>query len=120
MLLVSQQIQSFSSQEQRVTRPATCYYKQLNVSTTANPRELKKAYYKLAKKYHPDALKAEQKEKEEQLKTEDVKSQKAAEKAQEKDLEKREKMFKQITEAYSVLGDLTLRKKYDRLIFGTS
>ena len=38
----------------------------------------------------------------------------------EADLEKREKIFKQITEAYSVLGDLDLRKKYDRLIFGSS
>lgn len=28
-------------------------------------------------------------------------------------------MFKQITEAYSVLGDTEMRKKYDRLIFGS-
>ena len=100
-----------------MTRPATCYYKQLNVSTTANPRDIKKAYYKLAKKYHPDALKAEQKEKEEQLKSS---GNTAVEAAVETDLEQREKMFKQVTEAYSVLGDTDLRKKYDKLIFGTN
>jgi len=29
----------------------TCYYKLLNVSTTANPKEIKKAYYKLGKSF---------------------------------------------------------------------
>ena len=38
----------------------------------------------------------------------------------EADLEERERVFKQITEAYSVLADSDLRKKYDRLIFGSS
>lgn len=32
----------------------------------------------------------------------------------------REKVFKEITEAYSVLADVNLRRKYDRLIFGSS
>ena len=31
-----------------------------------------------------------------------------------------EKKFKQITEAYSILSNNDLRKKYDRLIFGAS
>lgn len=64
----------------------------------------------IAKKYHPDALKGEQKANEE--------SGKAL--ASEADLEQKEKLFKEITEAYSVLGDTDLRKKYDRLIFGSS
>jgi DnaJ-class molecular chaperone len=29
-------------------------YTVLNVRTTATPKEIKLAYYKLAKKYHPD------------------------------------------------------------------
>lgn len=35
-------------------KPDTCYYKILNVPTTATQEEIKKEYYKLAKKYHPD------------------------------------------------------------------
>jgi curved DNA-binding protein CbpA len=32
----------------------TCYYKVLNVPSTATLEVIKKEYYKLAKKYHPD------------------------------------------------------------------
>jgi curved DNA-binding protein CbpA len=32
----------------------TCYYKTLNVPSTATLEEIKKEYYKLAKRYHPD------------------------------------------------------------------
>ena len=60
----------------------------------------------IAKKFHPDAIKGEQKDPES--------------KASEAELEKKEKVFKEITEAYSVIGDIDLRKKYDRLIFGSS
>ena len=45
------QLRPFSTAKQ-VTRPKTCYYKLLNVSTTANPKEIKKAYYKLGKQGH--------------------------------------------------------------------
>ena len=34
--------------------PKTCFYKILNVSTEANQDEIKKSYFELAKKYHPD------------------------------------------------------------------
>lgn len=31
-----------------------CFYKILNLPSTANQDDIKKEYYKLAKKYHPD------------------------------------------------------------------
>ena len=64
------------------------YYKTLGVSKTASAGEIKKAYRKLAVKYHPD-------------KTKDNKA------AEEK--------FKEATEAYEVLKDAEKRKKYDEL-----
>lgn len=63
------------------------YYKILEVDKSATEGEIKKQYRKLAKKYHPD------------LNPND-------EKAQEK--------FKEINEAYEVLGDAEKRKKYDQ------
>lgn len=62
------------------------YYKILGVDKNASNDEIKKAYRRLAKKYHPD-LNPNDKE------------------AQEK--------FKDINEAYEVLGDQQKRKKYD-------
>lgn len=45
-----------------MARPQTCFYKLLNVSASADADEIKKSYYVLAKKYHPDALSSEVKE----------------------------------------------------------
>lgn len=66
------------------------YYSILGVSKDASTEEIKKAYKRLAKKYHPDINKSEG--------------------AQEK--------FKEISEAASVLGDSQKRQQYDQ--FGTA
>ena len=64
------------------------YYEILGVDRSASADQIKKAYRKLAVKYHPDKNPGD-----------------AA--AEEK--------FKEITEAYEVLGDAEKRKKYDQL-----
>ena len=91
------------------------------MSTSANPKEIKKSYYQLAKKYHPDALKR----KKSKADSKDGAAKSASKESDEKpltkkEIEEREKLFKQITEAYQILSNVDLRKKYDRLIFGTS
>ncbi len=63
------------------------YYKVLGVDRKIAQAELKKAYRKLARKYHPDVSK-------------------------EKDAEER---FKEVNEAYEVLGDAEKRASYDNL-----
>ena len=69
------------------------YYKVLGVSKTATADEIRSAYRKLARKYHPDANKGDA---------------------------QAEKKFKEISEAYSVLSDENRRKEYDeaRSLFG--
>jgi curved DNA-binding protein len=64
------------------------YYESLGVSRTAKEDEIKKAYRKLARKYHPD-LNPNNKQSEEK--------------------------FKEIQEAYEVLSDASKRQKYDQL-----
>ena len=75
-----------------MARPAD-YYKVLGVDKKASQDDIKKAYRKLARQYHPDTNK-------------DAGA---------------EERFKQISEAYDVLGDPEKRKKYDRgqSVFGT-
>ncbi len=63
------------------------YYKILGVGRDATADEIKKAYRKLAMKYHPDKAKGDKKQAEEK--------------------------FKQISEAYAVLSDPEKRKEYD-------
>lgn len=63
------------------------YYQTLGVSKTAEAAEIKKAYRKLARKYHPDMNPGD----------------KTA-----------ENKFKDINEAYEVLSDAQKREKYDR------
>jgi len=66
------------------------YYKALGVDKNAGADEIKKAYRKLAKEYHPDSAKGDRK--------------------------KAEERFKEISEAYEVLGDAENRKKYDEMM----
>lgn len=66
------------------------YYQTLGVGRTATPEELKKAFRKLAREHHPDRAPA---------------NQKAAAEAK----------FKEVNEAYEVLGDPEKRKRYDEL-----
>ncbi len=65
----------------------TDYYQILGVSRDATPDEIKKAYRKLAMKYHPDKVKGDKKPAEEK--------------------------FKQISEAYAVLSNPQKKKEYD-------
>lgn len=67
------------------------YYEVLGVSKTANADEIKKAYRKLALKYHPDRNPGDK---------------------------EAEEKFKEAAEAYDVLSDTDKRAKYDQ--FGHS
>jgi curved DNA-binding protein len=64
------------------------YYETLGVSKTATADEIRSAYRKLARKYHPDVA---------------------------KDKREGEEKIKEINEAYEVLSDPEKRTKYDRL-----
>lgn len=70
------------------------FYKSLGVPKDATAAEIKKAYRKLARQYHPDANKGDA---------------------------KAEERFKEISEAYDVLSDEKRRKEYDeaRSLFGS-
>ena len=62
------------------------HYQILGVSKSASQDEIKKAYKKLALKYHPD---------------------------RNKNKEKSEEKFKEISASYQILGDESKRKQYD-------
>ena len=64
------------------------YYESLGVPRTASDADIKKAFRKLAREFHPDVA---------------------------KDKKKAEEKFKEINEAYEVLSDKDKRQKYDQL-----
>ena len=64
------------------------YYSTLGVPRTASDADIKKAFRKLAREYHPDVA---------------------------KDKKRAEEKFKEVNEAYEVLGDAAKRKRYDEL-----
>lgn len=66
------------------------YYEILGVAKNASAKDIKKAYYQLAKKYHPDTNKND------------------------KDAQKK---FQEVSEAYEILSDDSKRRQYDD--FGT-
>ena len=67
------------------------YYDILGVSRSASQKDIKSAYYKLAKQYHPDRTKGDKES---------------------------AKKFQKVSEAYEVLSDEGKRKNYDN--FGSS
>jgi molecular chaperone DnaJ len=69
--------------------PPQDHYKVLGVARKATPEEIKKAYRKLARQYHPDKNPGDA---------------------------KAEERFKQISQAHDVLGDPDKRKDYDRAL----
>ncbi len=66
------------------------YYKILEIPNTATPDEIKKAYRKLAPRYHPDKNNGSEEQK-----------------------KNAEKMFRDVTEAYQVLSDPKKKQMYD-------
>jgi molecular chaperone DnaJ len=63
------------------------YYEVLGVDRSASPEEIKKAYRRLARKYHPDVNQGDR---------------------------NAEEKFKEVKEAFDILGDSTRREQYDR------
>jgi DnaJ-class molecular chaperone len=71
--------------------PSVDYYKALGLSSKATAEEIKRAYRKLAKQYHPDST--------------------GGDKA-------KESRFKEVSNAYDVLGDTKKRALYDQIRAG--
>ncbi|KAG0726475.1 Chaperone protein dnaJ 1, mitochondrial [Chionoecetes opilio] len=71
----------------------TNYYEVLDIAPKATQAQVKDAYYSLSKKYHPDHYKGD---------------------------EDPSMKFREIKEAYEILGDFSQRKMYDKGLLGVS
>ena len=80
-------IKSTSFHTSSLNRARVDYYEVLGVSRNASQKDIKKAYYQLAKKYHPDTN---------------------------KDDPETAKKFQQVSEAYEILSDTNKRSIYDQ------
>jgi len=78
-----QQLENRIKQQSKVN-----YYKVLGLTRSASQKEVKRAYHKLAMKYHPDKVAADEKA-------------------------TAEATFKKVARAYEVLGDEEMRRRYD-------
>ncbi|XP_065172735.1 dnaJ homolog subfamily C member 30, mitochondrial-like, partial [Atheta coriaria] len=70
---------------------ARSHYNALGITPSASQAEVKAAYYKLTKLYHPDSQAAGNSESEDHI-----------------------KKFREVTAAYEVLGNVKLRRLYDK------
>ena len=77
--------------------PSINYYHKLGINEKATDKEIKKAFYALAKKYHPDSNNHDAKE--------------AAVNAEK---------FKDVSNAYEVLSDAAKRSQYDEMRQGSN
>jgi len=68
-------------------RSAKTHYETLELTESASPKEIKAAFYRLSKKYHPDLNPGDR---------------------------RAEEMFKAVSAAYNILGDATKKREYDR------
>jgi curved DNA-binding protein CbpA len=84
--LIHKQFIKFTKRTMLDFDPSKDYYKTLGITEKATEKEIKEAYHKLAKKYHPDLNKGQTSEK-----------------------------FKEMSAAYDLLSDKEKRKQYDEL-----
>jgi curved DNA-binding protein CbpA/transcription elongation factor Elf1 len=84
-----QQQSSANDNEKEKVKMDGTYYEVLGVEKTAAADQIKRAFYKLAMRYHPDKYSGP-------------------------DPDANEERFKRISAAYQVLSDETLRERYDR------
>lgn len=84
---VKQNIRNFSGSATLLSKNNKNHYDSLGLTSKATQADVKSAYYKLSMRYHPDKNKGS---------------------------EEASKQFRDISEAYEVLGNVKLRRMYDK------